>query len=104
MLLQPDVAVGAEFEVQMLMNVRAAFDAHAKECPRKPKSILLNPANHELLGWDELLGLPVLPDKRVEAMRARLVCGEGRAGYCDDGQVVWDEHGGAYIRDSTEET
>ena len=104
MLLQPDVAVGAEFEAQMLMNVRAAFDAHEKECPRQPKSILLNPANHELLGWDEVLGLPVLPDERVETMRARLVCGEGGAGYCDEGQVVWDDHGGAYIRVSTEDT
>lgn len=103
MLLQPDAAVGAEFEARMLMNVRAAIDAHGKECPRQAKSILLNPANHELLGWDEVLGLPVLPDEKVETMRARLVCGEGRAGYCEEGRVEWDEHGGAYIRSSTDD-
>jgi hypothetical protein len=86
----------------MLMNVRAALEAHAKECNREPKVILLNPANHELLGWDEAFGLPVLPDERAEPMRARLVCGVGRAGYCEDGRVVWDDKGGAYVRVSTE--
>lgn len=78
------------------MNVRAVLDAHAKECSRAPKAILLNPGNHELLGWDEVLGLPVLPDERAEPMRARLVCGAGRAGYCEAGELIWDEDGVAH--------
>ena len=79
------------------MNIRAEIEAHAKTCPNPPKVILLNPSNHELLGWDEVLGLPVLPSKRAEPMRARLVCGIGRAGYCEDGDVHWDEDGAAYV-------
>jgi hypothetical protein len=88
----------------MLMNVRAAIEDHARDCPREPKAILLNPGNYDLLGWDEVLGLPVLPDERAEPMRARLVCGVGRAGYCEEGRVEWDEDGQAYVLVPTEET
>lgn len=94
---RPGVEVGIALETQMLMNVRAALESHAKECPEKPKVILLNPGNHAILGWDEVYGLPVLPDERAEPMRARLVCGTGRAGYCEEGNVVWDEDGKAYV-------
>lgn len=89
--------VGVEFEAEMLMNIRAAIESHAQDCPREPKVILLNPANYELLGWDEVLGLPVFPSERAKPMHARLVCGTGRAGYCEDGDVLWDEEGGAYV-------
>ena len=81
----------------MLMNIRTAIENHARECAREPKVILLNPANYELLGWDEVLGLPVLPSERADPLRARLVCGTGRAGYCEDGEVLWDEHGEAWV-------
>jgi hypothetical protein len=101
---RPGVEVGIVLETKMLMNIRAALESHAKECPREPKAILLNPGNHALLGWDEVLGLPVLPDERAEPMRARLVCGTGRAGYCEEGRVVWDEDGEAYVFVPTEET
>jgi hypothetical protein len=88
---------GVEFEAEMLMNIRTAIESHAAECAREPKVILLNPANHELLGWDEVLGLPVLPSERADPMRARLVCGSGKAGYCEDGDVLWDEDGEAWV-------
>lgn len=81
----------------MLMNIRGAIESHAAECAREPKVILLNPANHELLGWDEVLGLPVLPSERADPMRARLVCGTGQAGYCEDGEVLWDGDGDAWV-------
>jgi hypothetical protein len=101
---RPGLEVGISFEIEMLMKVRAVIESHATECLREPKAILLNPGNHELLGWDECLGLPVLPDDRAEPMRARLVCGTGRAGYCEEGQVVWDEDGEAYVFIPAEET
>jgi hypothetical protein len=88
---------GVEFEAEMLMNIRTAIESHSAECAREPKVILLNPANHELLGWDEVLGLPVLPSERADPMRARLVCGSGKAGYCEDGDVLWDEDGEAWV-------
>lgn len=89
--------VGLEFDMKMLVNIRATIEEHEATCSRPPKAILLNPANHELLGWDEFLGLPVLPSPKAEPERARLVCGTGRAGYCEQGEVVWDEEGNAYV-------
>lgn len=101
---RPGIDVGIEFEAQMLMNVRAALESHAEECTETPKVILLNPGNHALLGWDEVLGLPVLPDERAKPMHARLVCGTGRAGYCEEGEVRWNEDGEAYVFVPAEES
>jgi len=82
----------------MLLSIRSAIDEHAENCHREAKAILLNPGNFDLIGWDEVLGLPVLPDERVGPMRARILCGTGIGGVCKEGTVHWDEHGGAYVR------
>jgi hypothetical protein len=89
-----------ELEIEMIENIRAACDGHAAECERPPKAILFHPGNHTLVGWDEIFGLPVLPDERVEPKRFRLVCGSGKGGYCAQGDVYWDEDGCAYVADA----
>lgn len=97
--IQPPQAsrcVAVPTPADILLNIHAAWEAHAAECSQLPKAILLNPGNYELVGWDEVLGLPVLPDEGVAPMRFKLVCGTGRGGYCSDGAVYWDERGGAY--------
>jgi len=81
----------------MLDRIRGAYDGHAAECDQVPKAILLHPGNFELVGWDEVLGLPVLPDDRLEPKRFLLVCGSGRGGFCAEGDVVWDEDGKPYV-------
>lgn len=81
----------------MLENIQAAYAAHAAECEQPPKAILFNPGNYGLVGWDEVLGLPVLPDERVEPRRFRLLCGRGHGGYCAEGDVIWDEEGRPYV-------
>ena len=58
----------------MLSYIRAGLDHHAKTCPLAPKAILLNPGNHDLFGWDELWGIPVLADERVPPKRFRIDC------------------------------
>ena len=58
----------------MLAFIKVGLDHHASTCPLTPKAILLNPANHELFGWDELWGIPVLPDDRVAPKRFRIDC------------------------------
>jgi hypothetical protein len=58
----------------MLAFIRAGLDHHASTCPLTPRAVLLNPANHELFGWDELWGIPVLPDDRVAPKRFRVDC------------------------------
>lgn len=86
-----------ELAVEILTNMRAAWEAHAAECDQPPKAILLNPGNYELVGWHEVLGLPVLPDADVAPMRFKLVCGSGRGGYCVEGDVWWDELGRPHV-------
>ena len=61
-------------EAEMLEFIRRGLDHHAQSCPLTPKAILLNPGNHELFGWDELWGIPVLADDRVAPKRFRIDC------------------------------
>jgi hypothetical protein len=81
----------------MLLNTRAALAEHDESCDSEAKAILFNPGNFDLIGWDEVLGLPVLPDDRVEPLRARVLCGVGIGGYCAEGNIIWDEQGGAHV-------
>jgi hypothetical protein len=77
-------------EGKLLSSVSAAFDEHDRECSDAAYLVLLNPANFELLRWDEIYGLPVLPDDRVPPLRCRLVCGaRGWAGAYNGDPVVW---------------
>lgn len=87
-------------EIDILEGIRAAYEAHARECDQPPKAILLHPGNHDLVGWDEAFGLPVLPDERPEPMRMLLVCGTGVGGYCAQGDVYWDDDGQPYVAEA----
>ncbi|HZL55183.1 MAG TPA: hypothetical protein VFC22_06095 [Solirubrobacteraceae bacterium] len=61
-------------EAEMLEFIKRGLDHHAQSCPLAPRAILLNPGNHELFGWDELWGIPVLADDRVAPKRFRIDC------------------------------
>lgn len=87
-------------EIDILEGIRAAYDQHERECERPPKAILMHSGNYDLVGWDEALGLPVLPDTELEPMRMKLVCGTGIGGYCAQGEVYWDEQGQPYIAEA----
>ncbi|MEK6251641.1 MAG: hypothetical protein AABM43_06825 [Actinomycetota bacterium] len=86
-----------EIEIEMLLNIRSALADHDENCDSEAKAILMNPGNFDLIGWVEVLGLPVLPDERVEPKMARVLCGVGTGGHCEEGQVVWDEDGQAWV-------
>jgi len=64
----------ASLQAEMLAFIRKGIDHHAESCPMQPRAILLNPGNHELFGWDELWGIPVLADERVAPKRFRIDC------------------------------
>ncbi len=64
----------SKFESKNLAAIRAALDQHNESCPVAANAILLNPVDHELIGWDELWGLPVLSDERVPTKRVRIQC------------------------------
>ncbi len=69
-----------ELKFEMLQYLRDAWDDHAASCCAHPKVFLLNPGNFELIGWVEVLGMPVLPDPSVAPKRVKLVRGVGFAG------------------------
>ncbi len=64
----------SKFESKNLAAIRAALDQHNDSCPVAANAILLNPVDHELIGWDELWGLPVISDERVPTKRVRIQC------------------------------
>ncbi|HEX2016288.1 MAG TPA: hypothetical protein VGN69_06300 [Solirubrobacteraceae bacterium] len=61
-------------EAKMLAAIRAALDHHNGTCPMPARAVLLNPQTHEQFGWDELWGVPVVPDDRVAPQRFRIDC------------------------------
>jgi hypothetical protein len=82
---------------RMVVGIWEAWELHAAACDTPPKAILLNPANHDFIGWDEALGLPVLPDPEVPTGKFRIHCGEC-GGQLGEAPVWWDEDGNAYLR------
>lgn len=71
------------FSAKNLLAMRRALDHHNANCPVPARAILLNPLDHGLLQWDELWGLPLLPDDRVRVKRFRIDC-EGSAWSLED--------------------
>ena len=64
----------SSFEAKNLAAISAAVQHHNDTCPVPANAILLNPVDHELLGWDELHGLPILADEHVPTKRVRIDC------------------------------
>jgi len=74
----------ASLEAEMLAFIKAGVDHHNASCPMAPRAILLNPGNHELFGWDEIFGIPVLADDRVAPKRFRIDCDGSAFGIEDE--------------------
>lgn len=74
----------SQFTAKNLAAIKAAVDHHNADCPVPANAILLNPVDHELLGFDELWGLPVLADERVPTKRVRIDCDGSAFGLEDE--------------------
>jgi hypothetical protein len=74
----------ASLEAEMLAAIRQGLDQHNGSCPMPAKAIMLNPGNHELFGWDELWGVPVVADDRVAPRRFRIDCDGSAYGIEDE--------------------
>ena len=77
-----------KFGAKNLEAIRAAIEQHNQSCPVPANAILLNPVDHELMGWDELWGLPVLADDRVPTKRVRIQCDGSAFGIEDEVEQV----------------
>jgi hypothetical protein len=54
--------------------ISRAIDQHNATCPRPASEVRMNPFEVERLGWEEIRGLPVVPDPEIGTGRFRIVC------------------------------
>jgi hypothetical protein len=61
-------------EAKNLEAISKAIDQHNQNCPFPAAEVRMNPFEVERLGWDEVRGLPVVPDSAIGTGRFRIVC------------------------------
>ena len=67
-------------EAKNLEAISRAIDQHNESCPFPASEVRMNPFEIERLGWEEIRGLPLIPDPALGTGRFRIVCsreGEG---------------------------
>ena len=61
-------------EAKNLAAISEAIDQHNSGCPFPAAEVRMNPFEAERLGWDEIRGLPIVPDPELSTGRFRIVC------------------------------
>jgi len=61
-------------EAKNLEAISKAIDQHNSNCPYPAAEVRMNPFEVERLGWEEIRGLPVVPDAEIGTGRFRIVC------------------------------
>jgi hypothetical protein len=61
-------------EAKNLEAISKAIDRHNGNCPFPAAEVRMNPFEVERLGWEEIRGLPVVPDSAIGTGRFRIVC------------------------------
>lgn len=61
-------------EAKNLEAISKAIDQHNANCPFPAAEVRMNPFEVERLGWQEIRGLPVVPDGAIGTGRFRIVC------------------------------
>jgi hypothetical protein len=64
----------ASAEAKNLEAISKAIDQHNANCPFPAAEVRMNPFEIERLGWDQIRGLPLLPDPELGTGRFRIVC------------------------------
>jgi hypothetical protein len=70
----------ASAEAKNLEAISKAIDQHNANCPFPAAEVRMNPFEVERLGWQEIRGLPVVPDPNIGTGRFRIVCSRDQAG------------------------
>jgi hypothetical protein len=70
-------------EAKNLEAISKAIDQHNQNCPWPASEVRMNPFEVERLGWEEIRGLPIVPDPEIGTGRFRIVCSRG-----DDGEGI----------------
>ncbi len=61
-------------EAKNLEAIAKAIDRHNANCPFPAAEVRMNPFEVERLAWDEIRGLPIVPDPEIGTGRFRIVC------------------------------
>lgn len=61
-------------EGKNLGAISEAIDQHNSGCPFPAAEVRMNPFEVDRLGWEEIRGLPVVPDPEIGTGRFRIVC------------------------------
>ena len=61
-------------EAKNLEAISKAIDQHNSGCPFPAAEVRMNPFEVERLGWEEIRGLPIVPDPELGTGRFRIVC------------------------------
>ena len=67
-------------EAKNLEAISKAIDQHNATCPFPASEVRMNPFEVERLGWEEIRGLPVVPDSAIGTGRFRIVCSREGSG------------------------
>ncbi len=63
-----------------LEAISRAIDQHNSNCPFPAAEVRMNPFEAERLGWEEIRGLPVVPDPELGTGRFRIICSRDMEG------------------------
>ncbi len=66
----------ASAKAKNLEAISKAIDQHNANCPFPAAEVRMNPFEVERLGWEEIRGLPVVPDAEIGTGRFRIVCSQ----------------------------
>jgi hypothetical protein len=72
--------MGGGAEAKNLEAISKAIDEHNAGCPWPASEVRMNPFEVERLGWEEIRGLPVVPDENLGTGRFRIVCSRDSEG------------------------
>ena len=61
-------------EAKNLEAISKAIDQHNANCPYPAAEVRMSPFEIERLGWDQIRGLPLVPDPELGTGRFRIVC------------------------------
>ena len=67
-------------EGKNLEAISKAIDQHNSGCPYPASEVRMSPFEVERLGWEEIRGLPIVPDPAIGTGRFRIVCSREGAG------------------------
>jgi hypothetical protein len=67
-------------DAKNLEAISNAIDQHNANCPFPASEVRMNPFEVERLGWEEVRGLPIVPDGAIGTGRFRIVCSQEESG------------------------